>query len=59
MLKQLNQEFGQTIVMITHNSEAAAFADSILHMRDGRILETGSSGEPVEPQEEPGVSQFE
>lgn len=59
MLKQLNQEFGQTIIMITHNPEAAAFADSILHMRDGRILETDSSGEPVEPQEEPDVSQFE
>ena len=59
MLKQLNQEFGQTIIMITHNPEAAAFADSILHMRDGRILETGASGEPLEPQEEPGVSQFE
>ena len=28
---------GQTIVMITHNPEAAAFADRIVTMRDGRI----------------------
>ncbi|MEE8201768.1 MAG: ABC transporter ATP-binding protein [Candidatus Acidoferrales bacterium] len=39
MLKQLNQDLGQTLVMITHNPEAAAYAERILHMRDGRILE--------------------
>lgn len=38
MLKELNQQFGQTIVIITHNPEAAAIADRILHMRDGRIV---------------------
>ncbi|MBI4467357.1 MAG: ABC transporter ATP-binding protein [Acidobacteria bacterium] len=39
MLKQLNRELGQTLIMITHNPEAAAYADRIVHMRDGRILE--------------------
>jgi putative ABC transport system ATP-binding protein len=38
MLKELNQQFGQTIVIITHNPEAAAITDRILHMRDGRIV---------------------
>ncbi len=37
MLRQLNREFGQTIVMITHNPEAAAYGDSVVHMRDGII----------------------
>ncbi len=38
MLRQSNQEFGQTVLMITHNPEAAAYGDRILHMRDGRLV---------------------
>jgi len=38
MLKKSNKEFGQTTLMITHNPEAAAFADRTIHMRDGRIV---------------------
>jgi putative ABC transport system ATP-binding protein len=37
MLRQSNQELGQTVLMITHNPEAAAYGDRILHMRDGRM----------------------
>jgi putative ABC transport system ATP-binding protein len=39
MLRQANQEFGQTVLMITHNPEAAEIGDRVLHMRDGQILE--------------------
>jgi putative ABC transport system ATP-binding protein len=39
MLRQLNEEFGQTIVMITHNPDAAASGDSVVHMRDGVIVD--------------------
>ena len=39
MLRQLNKELGQTIVMITHNPEAAAYADCIVHMRDGVVVD--------------------
>jgi len=39
MLRQLNQQFGQTIVMITHNPEAAAYGDRVVHMRDGLIVD--------------------
>ena len=39
MLRRSNQEFGQTVLMITHNPEAAAVGDRILHMRDGHLLE--------------------
>jgi len=39
-LKHLNGETGQTILMITHNPEAAAYcAHRIVKMRDGRIVE--------------------
>jgi len=37
ILKDLNQRLGQTVLMITHNPEAAAYADRTIHMRDGRI----------------------
>lgn len=50
MLKQLNADMGQTVIMITHNPEAARFADRILHMRDGQILES---------QADTGAAQFE
>lgn len=39
MLRHANQEFKQTVLMITHNPEAAAIGDRILHMRDGRLLD--------------------
>ena len=39
-LKELNQRFGQTILMITHNPEAASFCTHrMVHMRDGRIVD--------------------
>jgi putative ABC transport system ATP-binding protein len=34
------QERGQTIVLVTHDSKAAAYADRVLVVRDGRIRET-------------------
>ena len=37
-MRDLNHRLHQTIVMITHDAEAAAFADRIVHMRDGRIV---------------------
>ena len=37
MLQRSNREFKQTVLMITHNPEAATIAGRILHMRDGAI----------------------
>jgi putative ABC transport system ATP-binding protein len=39
MFQELNYRFNQTIVMITHNPEAAAMCRRIIQMRDGRIVE--------------------
>ena len=44
MLRQSNKELGQTTLMITHNPEAAEYADRAIHMRDGHI---------VRPEEDP------
>ena len=38
LMRDLNHRLHQTIVMITHDPEAAAFADRIVHMRDGRVV---------------------
>lgn len=39
MLRQSNRELGQTVLMITHNPEAASVGDRIIHMRDGEIVD--------------------
>jgi putative ABC transport system ATP-binding protein len=38
MFRELNEKFGQTIVMITHNPEAAAACSRIIRMRDGLVV---------------------
>lgn len=38
LLKKLNQE-GKTVVVVTHDPEIAGWADRIIRLRDGRIIE--------------------
>jgi len=38
LMKDLNRRLGQTILMITHDADAASYADRIVRMRDGRIV---------------------
>ena len=38
VMKDLNERMGQTILMITHDPEAAAYASRTVHIRDGRIV---------------------
>jgi putative ABC transport system ATP-binding protein len=37
LLRHLNKKTGQTVLMITHDPEAAAFADRTVQMRDGEL----------------------
>jgi len=39
LLRQLNRDLGQTIVMITHNPDAATYGNRVLHMRDGMVVD--------------------
>ena len=43
LLKTTGERFGQTIVMITHNDEAAQMAGRIIRIEDGKIREGGRS----------------
>lgn len=38
LLLKLRQEYGQTIVIVTHDHELAAIADRVVEMQDGKIL---------------------
>ena len=38
LLRDLNERIGQTILMITHNPEAAAYGHRVVKMRDGRVV---------------------
>ena len=50
MLSRSNREFKQTVLMITHNPEAAQIADRIIYMRDGRVqrIEKGSGATTIQ-----------
>ncbi len=44
LLKQLVDEAGLTIVLVTHEQEVASYARRIIRMRDGRIIEDSGTG---------------
>ena len=39
LFKEVNDKLNQTLVMITHSDEAAGWADRIVRMKDGRVVE--------------------
>jgi putative ABC transport system ATP-binding protein len=51
LLRQAVDEFGQTVIMVTHDPAAAAHADRLLTLRDGRIVHDdvpGSADQVIE-----------
>jgi putative ABC transport system ATP-binding protein len=44
LLRQAVDEFDQTVVMVTHEAHAAAYADRLVVLRDGRVGHDGESG---------------
>ena len=38
LLVQSNRDFGQTLVVITHDEDIALMADRVISMEDGRIV---------------------
>ena len=41
LFRDLNRRLGQTIMMITHNPEAAAVGHRTIEMKDGRMVSHG------------------
>ncbi|HWA52933.1 MAG TPA: ABC transporter ATP-binding protein [Solirubrobacterales bacterium] len=51
LLRQAVDEFGQTVIMVTHDPAAAAHADRLITLRDGRIVHDdvpGSADDVIE-----------
>ena len=41
LLETLNKEHGRTIVMVTHDAKTTKWADTVLHLEKGRLVEEG------------------
>jgi putative ABC transport system ATP-binding protein len=48
LLRHAVDDFGQTVVMVTHDAGAASVADRILVLRDGEIVHDGDAASPDE-----------
>ncbi|MCH8916521.1 MAG: ATP-binding cassette domain-containing protein [Alphaproteobacteria bacterium] len=58
-LREIFRSLGKTVVMVTHDlGEAAFFADTILLMRDGRVVQHGSINDLTQRPEDPFVTRF-
>jgi putative ABC transport system ATP-binding protein len=44
LLRRAVDDFGQTVIMVTHDPAAAAHADRLVTLRDGRIVQDGVPG---------------
>jgi putative ABC transport system ATP-binding protein len=42
LLRRLNREQGVTLLLVTHDPEAASFADRVIQLRDGQIAGEGA-----------------
>jgi putative ABC transport system ATP-binding protein len=48
LLRTAVDEFGQTVVMVTHDPEAASYADRLVVLRDGLVVHDGAAGNAEE-----------
>ena len=54
LLRELNAEQGITLIVVTHDPDVAAYANRIVHLRDGHIVDVTQSGAPGStPKEKP------
>jgi putative ABC transport system ATP-binding protein len=44
LLRHSVDEFGQTVIMVTHDAQAASYADRLVALGDGRVVYDGVSG---------------
>ena len=48
LLRRAVDEFGQTVIMVTHDPTAASYADRLLVLADGRIVHDGAEANTAE-----------
>ena len=47
LMEHVNQRYGCTLVIVTHNAAIARMADRVLRLRDGRLAENEVNSSPV------------
>ncbi len=50
LLREINQKYNKTIVIITHNVPIGEMADRVIKMRSGEIIETKVNDNPIHPE---------
>ena len=48
LLSRAVADFGQTVIMVTHEAHAASFADRLVVLRDGQVAHDGAAGDEEE-----------
>jgi putative ABC transport system ATP-binding protein len=51
VLRDINDRFGTTTVVITHNAEIQRMAHRVIFFQDGKIIETRVNSERIAPSE--------
>jgi putative ABC transport system ATP-binding protein len=39
LLRQVSKEYGRAVVMVTHDPRIAAYADRIIFLKDGKVVD--------------------
>jgi putative ABC transport system ATP-binding protein len=50
LLRRLNTENGQTVLLVTHNAAIGEVADRVVRLRSGEVAEDSENPEPLDPQ---------
>lgn len=50
VLKKINEDYGRTVIIITHNSPIAQMGDTVLRMRSGKVIEAYRNDKPIDPE---------
>jgi putative ABC transport system ATP-binding protein len=51
LLKDFNERYGKTVIIITHNAGIGDMADKVFSIRDGAVAKTVINENPVPPEE--------
>jgi len=51
LLQKLNKEQGITLIVVTHDAEVAAYADRVVHLRDGQVEKISSNQQTTDSNE--------
>lgn len=51
LMEKINKEFGNTVVMVTHNDALKNMADRVIKLRDGQIISNKLNNEKIQVQD--------